>query len=190
MKLSADPFSDGTPMGVSRRRFLKKIGLALGMMTALTGCGFRLRGAYEFPFQSLWFAPGLPHLLVNHAREHLHALQTLRVLDDPKKAEVHLHTLQYQREKEVLTLTGSGKVREFRLQTRLVVRVLNADQTERFPAFELRQQRTLSWEDREWLGRENEEEWLFERMDEALAEALIRYLAYRPTTTRPSPAGD
>lgn len=160
----------------SRRRFLETSGIALGLGMVLAGCGFRLRGAYEFPFQGLWVAPGLPPALVRHLRSQLQALGSARLLEDPEKADAHLHPLHYQRDKEVLTLTGTGKVREFRLHTRLAVQVLRPDARILYPPFERTQQRSLSWEDATWLAHEHEEDTLFEHMDEALAVALIRHL--------------
>ena len=111
----------------------------------LAGCGFRLRGAPEFAFDSLFLnAPAGSPL----ARELQRTLEAsggrLKVLREPAtlpSAQAVFDLLAEQQERAVVGLTTSGQVRELQLRLRVRIRLRGADGSEWIPDTELLQQR-------------------------------------------------
>ncbi|MGH8733034.1 MAG: LPS assembly lipoprotein LptE, partial [Burkholderiales bacterium] len=84
-------------------------------MLVAAGCGFRLRGTAQVPFETV-HVPGATGGLALEIKRNIQAGTNARVVDDPKKAEAQIQFTQDQRTKEILSLTGAGRVREFRLR--------------------------------------------------------------------------
>ena len=155
--------------------------LALSPLAALTACGFRLRGAPQFAFRSLYVQaqPGSPL-----ARELIRTLQgaggDLVVLTAPAQlpqAEAILDVLSEQQERVVVGQNASGQVRELQLRLRIRFRLRTQDGTEVIPVTELLQQRDISYNETIALAKEAEEALLFRNMQTDLVQQLLRRLA-------------
>lgn len=163
-------------MWSSRRRLLRRLGLALPAATLLGGCGFQLRRPPELQFQSialLGFAPRSP--MADALREQLR-LQ-VRVLDAPERAQVVLRALEDQRERSVVASTSAAQVRELQLRLKLSFRADTPAGRELIPSSELLLQRDMSYSETAALAKEFEEAELFREMQADLVGQVLRRLA-------------
>jgi LPS-assembly lipoprotein len=154
---------------VQRRRLF-----ALAAPVALAGCGFELRRAPAFAFQTLQV--GASSLTAELGRTISHD-GAVRVVTDPKQADAVLDVLGDQREKVVVGLNTSGQVREFQLRARFKFRLRTPKGKELIPETELLQQRDISFTESAALAKEAEENLLYRNMQTDIVQQLIRRLA-------------
>jgi LPS-assembly lipoprotein len=129
----------------------------------LAGCGFRLRGTAEVPFESIYL-PGATSGLALDLKRNIEAGTRARVVDDPKAAQAVLQFTEETRQKEILSLTGTGRVREFQLRYRVGFRVHDGKGAEYVPQNTIQLTRDVTFNDAEILAKEAEEQLLFRDM--------------------------
>jgi LPS-assembly lipoprotein len=159
-----------------RRRHL----LALAAPALLAGCGFQLRRAPDFAFDSILVTAGANSPLGNQLRRSLAADGKLRVLAAdaaPAQADVVLDLPLEQREKVVVGMNATGQVREFQLRLRTRFRLRTPQGRELIPETELLQQRDISFNEAAVLAKEAEEALLYRDMQTDLVQQLMRRLA-------------
>jgi len=88
----------------------------------VSACGFHLRGSAPVPFDTLYI-PNAKTGIALDLKRNIEAGTNAKVVDDPKKADATLELSGESREKIILSLTGTGRVREFRLRYRMGYRV-------------------------------------------------------------------
>lgn len=101
--------------------YLNRIALGLLVAALLSGCGFQLRGAPEWPetMNPVWI-----HGLDSRDALYIHLVQNLRgtgveVLDEPADGVGELRILAVRETRRVLTVTGAAQIGEYALQRRL-----------------------------------------------------------------------
>ena len=159
---------------VTRRRLLGKI--ALTPFLVLPGCGFRLRGTAEVPFQHV-YVQGASSGIALDLKRHIQAGTRARVVDDPKLAEAVVELSQERREKHILSLTGAGRVREFQLRYQVVFRVHDGKGKDFVPANTVMLLRDISFNDADVLAKESEELLLYRDMQTDMVQQILRRLA-------------
>jgi LPS-assembly lipoprotein len=154
----------------------------LVLALALAGCGFRLRGTAEVPFQSL-YVPGASSGIALDLKRNLQAGTNARVVDDAAAADAVLQFTEETRQKEILSLTGAGRVREFQLRYRVGWRVHDGKGADFVPQNIIQITRDITFNDTEILAKEQEEQLLFRDMQSDMVQQIIRRLAAakRPT---------
>lgn len=160
---------------MKRRNFFPLAGAAL-----LAGCGFQLRQAPDFAFDTIGINASSSSAVGNELRRSLAASGKVTVLPpnaDLSKATVVLDMLQEQREKVVVSLNSSGQVREFQLRNRVRFRLRTPGGKELIPDTELLQQRDISFNEAAVLAKEAEETLLYRDMQTDLVQQLMRRLA-------------
>ena len=160
---------------MKRRSVVALLGLA-GL--SLGGCGFKLRGAQTYTFQTLAIMPnpGGP-LAIELRRSFGDSVRVLAPHEPISQAQVVLDILQEQREKTVVGVSSSGQVREFQLRIRVKFRVRNRDGDELTPPAEIVQQRDMSFSESAVLAKEAEEVLLYRDMQSDMVQQLMRRLA-------------
>jgi LPS-assembly lipoprotein len=153
-----------------RRAFL------LGALVLLAGCGFKLRGTAEVPFQTLYI-PGSTGGIALDLRRNIQAGTDARVVDDAKQAEAILEFTEEAREKDILSLTGTGRVREFQLRYRVGFRVHDGRGGQYVPQSTIQLTRDVTFNDAEVLAKEAEEQLLFRDMQSDMVQQIMRRLA-------------
>jgi LPS-assembly lipoprotein len=146
----------------------------------LAACGFQLRQAPDFVFNSIHVAAPGSSQLGNELKRNLASNGNLQVLGEPttpQQAQVVLDLLADQREKVVVGLNASGQVREFQLRTRIRFRLRTPQGKELIPDTELLQQRDISFNESAVLAKESEENLLYRDMQTDLVQQLMRRLA-------------
>lgn len=153
--------------------------IAAGAALLLGGCGFQLRQAPKFAFNSIYvaFAPGSS--LGNELKRTIASGGAVSVVDAAglNSAQVVLDVLADQREKVVVGLNATGQVREFQLRTRLKFKLRTPQGKELIPETELLQQRDISFTESAALSKEAEENLLYRDMQTDIVQQLMRRLA-------------
>ena len=149
--------------------------LAIVALAVLAGCGFHLRGAAELPFETVYL-PATGGIGLD-LRRNIRAGTRTVVVDDPQQAQAILEFLQEVRSKEILSLSGGGRVREFRLFYRVVFRVHDGKGGEYLPASTLLLARDFTFNDAEILAKETEEQLLYREMQADMVRQILHRLS-------------
>ena len=154
--------------------------VAAGACVALAGCGFQLRQAPSFNFNSILIGSAPRSTLGIELKRSIASSDTVIVLAEgtpPDKAQVILDVLVDQREKVVVGLNASGQVREFQLRVRFKFKLRTPQGKELIPETELLQQRDISFNETAVLSKEAEEGLLYRDMQSDIVQQLMRRLA-------------
>ena len=151
--------------------------LACALLCVLVaGCGFQLRGTADVPFESIYLpqsAGGIGLAL----KRSIQAGTNAKVVDDPKAASAVLEFTEETRLKEILSLTGQGRVREYLLRYRVGFRVHDGKGRDFVPPDTVTLLRDLSFNDADVLAKESEEELLYRDMQTDMVQQILRRLA-------------
>ncbi len=148
----------------------------LFFLIVLAGCGFRLRGTADVPFQTL-YVPNADSGIALDLKRNVQAGTQAKVVDDPQKAEAVLAFSNENREKNILSLTGTGRVREFQLKYSVGFRVHDGKGGEYIPQTTIALTRDITFSDTEVLAKEAEEQLLFRDMQSDMVQQIMRRLA-------------
>lgn len=156
---------------------------------SLGACGFHLRGHQlnqtEFPFQSVHLKTAGETQFVADLRYYL-TLNKLEVQADPGMANVTLEVVAEKSDKQILSLSGAGRVREFQLRYAVTLRAYDAKGREWLPAEEIAVARTLTYDDAQVLAKEQEEILLYRDMRIDAVQQVLRRLSHaRPMDNSP-----
>jgi LPS-assembly lipoprotein len=179
---------------VSRRALL-----GLGGAALLAGCGFQLRQAPDFAFDTLVMnappssplAAELSRSLASNGRVKVvstsgtalrptagAAAPAASAASAPAASNQVIFDLpQELREKIVVGLNSSGQVREFQLRSRIRFRLRTPQGKELIPETELLQHRDITFNEAAVLAKEAEEALLYRDMQTDLVQQLMRRLA-------------
>lgn len=158
----------------------RRVLLSLLAAAPLAGCGFHLRGAPDFAFDSLYVPASGTSLNKDMIRTLQGAGGRLVLITDPaqaKQAQAQLELFGEQRTRTVVGLTTAGQVRE--LQLGLAVRFRLKDQHGRDWIDDTRLARTedVSYNESISLAKEAEEALLYRNMRLDLVQQIVRRLA-------------
>ena len=156
-----------------RRRSL----FALVLASLVAGCGFQLRQAQNFAFQSIYVGTAPTSALGKELKRNIASNAAVSVVETPAAAQVILDVLGEQREKVVVGLNASGQVREFELRIRLKFKLRTPDGKELIPESEIVQQQDISYNESAALAKESEEQLLYRSMQTDIVQQLMRRLA-------------
>jgi LPS-assembly lipoprotein len=149
----------------------------------LASCGFRLRGTADVPFETLYLPAATTGIALDLKR-NIQAGTNARIVDDPKEADALLQFTEETRQKEILSLTGTGRVREFQLRYRVGFRVHDGKGADFVPQSVIQLTRDVTFNDAEILAKEQEEQLLFRDMQTDMVQQIMRRLA---AAKRPKP---
>jgi LPS-assembly lipoprotein len=158
-----------------RRGALRALAGAAAVL-ALAGCGFHLRGAANYRFESIYVnAPNAPAFGAD-VRKALANASTAKIVDDPAKAQVILDILLVVDDKDVLSLSPGGRAREFALQKRVQLKLRDNAGNMWLPSDEIVIRRTYLYDDTERLARQIEENRLVQEMQADAVQQIVRRL--------------
>jgi LPS-assembly lipoprotein len=150
----------------------------LGAAALTAGCGFQLRRAPELPFKTLYLSGFKPHSpLAEELRRHIGATTSTRVVEVPAQAEVIFDAQSDKRDKGVVVSTAAGQVREVQLRLHLQFRLHTPTGKELIPSTGIALTRDMTYNERDALGKEQEEEMLYRAMQGDVANQVLRRLA-------------
>ncbi|MGH8690932.1 MAG: LPS assembly lipoprotein LptE [Burkholderiales bacterium] len=160
----------------------RKISLTPFFLLA-AGCGFQLRGTAEVPFKTLYL-PGAVSGIALDLKRNIQAGTGARVVDDPKAADAVLLFTEETRQREILSLTGTGRVREFQLRYRVGWRLHDGKGADYVPQNTIQLTRDVTFNDADILAKEAEEQLLYRDMQADMVQQIMRRLA---AAQRPKP---
>jgi len=143
---------------------------------ALTACGFHLRGQATLPFDVLYIDAAPTSVFATQLRRVIGSGSKTRVTNNPAEADATLQVVAEAREKEILALSGGGRVREFQLRYRVTYQVFDKNKALLAPPRDIVLRRDFSFNDQEQLSKEAEEALLFRDMQTDAVQQLVRRL--------------
>lgn len=158
-----------------RRRLLAASGALAAL--SLAGCGFRLRGPQKLDFATLHIGVSELSEFGAELRRMVATSGTTTVVSDPAQADARLSILANERGREILSLTGAGRVREYQISQRLRFQLVDRAGAVLIPPTTLTAQREYTFDDSQVLGKEQEEALLYRDMQSDLLQQLMRRLA-------------
>jgi len=159
----------------SSERLLRVVATAI-VLAALASCGFHLRGNVPYAFDTLFInaSPGVP--LVVELKRAVSGSGGARVVDTAQSAQAILDITAYGDDKQVLSLSGGGRVREYTLTKHVAFRVRDTDGRDWLPAADITIRRTYSFNESEALAREAQEVRLLREMQSDAVQQIVRRL--------------
>jgi LPS-assembly lipoprotein len=175
-----------TPMRSARHcgygDFLKRLAcrfagwaFCIAAVIALSACGFHLRGKTTLPFESLYIQGNAP-MLVELKRNVAAGTQT-KLVDQAAGADAIFALDHEVREKVILSLDTSGRVREYQLRYRVGFRVYDAKGRDWIGTSDIELSRDIPFNDAQVLAKEGEEALLYRDMQTDMVQQIVRRLA-------------
>jgi LPS-assembly lipoprotein len=143
---------------------------------ALAACGLQLRGTAPMPFESLYVQAAPSSQLATQLRRTVRSGGSTQVTDRPEQAQVILQIMDEFQEKQILSITGGGRVSEYQLRYRVQFRLTDGKNREHIPASEITLRRDHSYNDEEALAKDSEEVLLYRDMRNDAVQQLVRRL--------------
>jgi LPS-assembly lipoprotein len=142
----------------------------------LSSCGFQLRGPTALPFDTLYVQAGPTSQFATQLRRVIGASGNTRVTNKPEEADATLQILNELREKEILSLSAGGRVREFQLRYRVFYQLVDKKKNVLVPSAEITLRRDFSFNDQDQISKESEEALLYRDMQTDAVQQLLRRL--------------
>ncbi|SFN90874.1 LPS-assembly lipoprotein LptE [Nitrosospira briensis] len=155
---------------------MKKI-LPLVFCFLLAACGFQLRGTATLPFDTLYIASPAGHPIGTDLKRLIRSGTNTRIIDKAKDAEAILEIISVTNNRQIMSVSGGGRVREFELLYRVSFRLTNAKGTELIPTSEIVLHRILPYTDAQVVAKEGEEAMLVREMQGDSAAQIVRRLS-------------
>jgi len=163
------------PVQDSQKSSLTLLSVGLVLSGALVACGFHVRGAAHYSFDTLFLNSSPAQPLTTDLRRSLEGIGTAQLVPSPETAQVILDITSVENNKQILSLSGGGKVREFLLTKRVLFRVRDSAGNDWLPTSEVLVRRSYTYNDTEALAREAQEQRLWREMqDDAVAQIVRR----------------
>ena len=160
----------------------RALATAAVLMLFVSSCGFHLRGEADYPFGTIFVnAPSSPPFSMELSRA-LNAAGKAKVVESAAGAEVALDVPSVIDDKEVLSLSSGGSVREYQLVKRIAFRLHDKNGADWMPAGEIVIRRSYTFNETQVLARDLQEQRLLRDMQTDAVQQLIRRLqaAKRP----------
>jgi LPS-assembly lipoprotein len=165
-----------------RRRTLARGALVVTSVVAailLSACGFALRGSYELPYRTIFVTSNGGSVVAGQIRRELTSTQT-KLVGASKDAEASLTILEERRDRQILSLSGAGRVREFELRMKVAYQFVDGGGNVIIPTSEIVLRRTFSYDDSRVIAKQQEEQMLYQDMErDATGQILRRMIAVR-----------
>lgn len=156
---------------MNRRIFLAALPAVL-----VAGCGFQLRRLENVPFASLYIDAPTGGVVAQRVASMLTANKTTRLTATAEEAEAVLKLGQEERSKIILSLSGAGRVTEYRLGLKLTYSVSGKDGRVWAAAETLELSRDMTYDDTLLLAKGAEEQLLQRDMEDNAALRIMRRL--------------
>jgi LPS-assembly lipoprotein len=155
---------------------MRAAAIALATTLLVGGCGFHLRGdvTYAFPTVFINAPPSSP--IVPELKRAIEGSGGTRVATTAKDAAVTLDITGVTDNKDVLSLSSGGRVREYQLTKRVRFNLHDAEGHEWLPAGEITVRRAYTFNESEVLAREAEETKMLREMQTDAVQQLVRRL--------------
>jgi len=159
--------------------------IAIVFAMTLSSCGFQLRGQVSIPFQTLYVeTPSFGYsAFANDLERAIRSGSQTRIVTNREEAEAVLRIIGEVQEKQILSLSSAGRVREFELRYRVAYRLTDKSAIDLAPPGEISLRRDMTYDDTQVLAKESEEALLYRDMKADAVQQMLRRLsvAHRPS---------
>jgi LPS-assembly lipoprotein len=148
----------------------------LALSIGLVACGFHLRGEAHYAFATLFLnsAPALP--ITTELKRSLEGIGSAQLVATAAGAEAVLEVNSVEDTKQILSLSGGGKVAEYLLTKRVLFRVHDNDGKDWLPTAEVLVRRSYTYSDTAALAKEAQEQRLWREMQTDSVQQIVRRL--------------
>ncbi len=162
----------------SARRSTLRLVVTLAAVSAVAGCGFKLRGDQSYSFGSIAVTPNPGSAVAQELRRSFGPAVHVAQGNEPStKSQLLLDVGNEVREKVVVGVNSSGQVREFQLRMRVTMRLRTPQGKDLIEGAEISQQRDISFNESAVLAKEAEEALLYRDMQSDIVQQILRRLA-------------
>ena len=160
------------PPPVARWRFIVLTGIVLN----LAGCGFQLRGQYTLPFTSVYVSTPDASVVATELKREI-SNSPAKLMTAAKGADAQLNIINDRRDRQILSLSGAGRVREYELKLRVSYQLVDAKGGVLIPTSEIQLSRILSYDDSRIIAKQQEEALLYQDMERDAVGQILRRMA-------------
>lgn len=144
--------------------------------TLLVACGFQLRGAYTLPYESLYIA--IPeYSVIGAGLKRAIRNTSTRIAESASDAQASFQPAGEARTSTILALSSAGRVREKRLAYRYTYRIVDHKGRDLTLPVSVELFRDITYADSDVLAKTQEEDLLWQDMENDLVQQLIRRLS-------------
>ena len=116
---------------VGRRQLLGG-GLSILAMSALSACGWRLRGMVDLPYKNILISGNLTQELRDDL-DMMFRVNGVKIVKNVKESELVLEIISEQNARQILSYNGAGQITAYRIISRLVFRAFDPNGIELMP---------------------------------------------------------
>ena len=149
---------------------------ALAFSMLLFACGFHLRGEAHYAFATLFLNSPPALSITTELKRSLEGIGSARLVAAAAGAEAVLEVNSVEDTKQILSLSGGGKVAEYLLTKRVMFRVHDNDGQDWLPTAEVLVRRSYTYSDTEALAKEAQEQRLWREMQTDSVQQIVRRL--------------
>jgi len=148
-----------------------------GAALLISGCGFKPRGQADLTFERIYVETQGFSLFGAELRRVIQTGNAVEVMDSAAQAQLVVRVVSERRETKILSLTGTGSVREFQLIYRVAYRILDNQLLDLSAPGEIVLRRDLLFDDRVTLAKEAEEDIIYRSMQTDAVQQMLRRLS-------------
>lgn len=150
--------------------------LLIMLCTLLASCGFQLRGTASLPFEKMYISAPEGNPIGAELKRAIQSGSNTLVLDKSQNAEAILEIVRTENRKNLMSISGGGRVREFQLHYRASFRLTDAEGRELIPTSVIALTRVIPFSDSLVLAKQSEERMLVREMRSDSIQQIIRRL--------------
>lgn len=152
------------------------LALLLTVTLALAACGFHMRGLTELSFETLYIEQSGANSIEKELKRNL-TTNGVKIVGTPEQAELQVNLMGESTQKRILSLSGSGKVREYELLYRVSFRVKETASPTWGEVQTVETRRDYTYDDSLLLAKEGEEARLYNDMRSDASREIMRRLS-------------
>jgi LPS-assembly lipoprotein len=149
---------------------------ALAAAGLAVACGFHLRGDVTYAFPTLYVNAPATAPITAELKRALEGAGGARIVGSAKDAAVTLDIANVTDDKQVLSLSSGGRVREYQLTKRVGFSLHDSEGRDWLPAAEITVRRSYTFNESEVLAREAEETRMLKEMQTDAVQQIVRRL--------------
>jgi LPS-assembly lipoprotein len=139
-------------------------------------CGFHLRGDVSYAFTTVYINSPAAAPITVELKRALDGVGGTRIVGSGREASVTLDIANVSDDKQVLSLSSGGRVREYQLTKRVGFSLHDTEGRDWLPAAEIVIRRSFTFNESEVLAREAEETRMLKEMQTDAVQQIVRRL--------------
>lgn len=151
--------------------------LCLGLCLGLSACGFKLRGSWALPYESLFLDIPAQSEFGAQLKRTLRGSQATRIAEKAEDAEAIFKPTGETRERKVITYSSGGRAREVQLIYRYSFRIVDRQGSDLIEPEVINMTRDMSYDEANALAKSAEEDLIWRDMMNDLSQQIMRRLA-------------